>query len=197
LDAIGEAGKVAVPFVNGQKVLKRLNRSWGCLVLGADDLKRAMPGLDFSEIDLGSICGARDFYKKGLFIDPEQFKNLSPYQREKLILLFKKRRENVASESVLRALGTATTALEANKEYNASIEDLKSAVDGTNTQNERLAVIASGQVLIAQGIAQTNQLLSQLLKLQASMDANQVGIANGTLSDKVNDPNKTTTGGGS
>jgi hypothetical protein len=145
-----------------------------------------MPGLDFSEIDLGSICGARDFYKKGLFIDPADLNSLTNRQRTNLKKLILRRRENVASESVLRALGTATTALEINKEYNASIEDLKSAGDGANTQNERLAMIASGQVLIAQGIAQTNQLLSQLLKLEASIEARTVDLVNNSSAKTTN-----------
>lgn len=190
LDAIGEASTVSVPFFNGAKLVKRFRQNWGCLILGTDDLKRAMPGLDFKDVDLGSICGARDFYKKGLFIDPEQFKDMDNYQREKLVLLIKQRRENVASESVLRALGTATTAIEANKEYNNSIEEYKGAVDKATTQNERLASIASGQVLIAQGISQTNQLLTQLLKLQSSIYAGQTGIVNGSLGNETKSPDE-------
>ena len=176
LDAIGEASTVAVPFIDGAKMARRLNRSWGCLFLDSDDLQRAMPGLDLREEDLGSICGARNYYRKGLFADQSELSEMDArtqiFYKERI----NKRRENVASESVLRALGTATTSVQAIKEYNASIEEHKSSAGKATTQSQRLAVIGNGQVLIAQGIAQSNVILSQILKVLASSEAKSLPL---------------------
>jgi hypothetical protein len=192
IDAIGRMGKITLPTINVQTLGNRLAKDAQCLKL---DLEALIPNVNFEDVEINSICSSSNIYKQTLLVDPIDLKKL-PWADQHIVLKnIQKRRENVLADAATKAMATGDMGLESSTELNEAANELQSSVNGAQTENARLAVIAQGQVAIIRGMAQQNQTLSQMLKLQAafymkaglpvtsilnaSSDDNAIGAANG------------------
>ncbi len=170
IDAIGEAGRITLPMLNLGSLRDELARNAQCL---APDLASIMPGLKADDLRFGSICDGRQVYERALWVDPDAaakdgtitWKSKAERRGEveaRREALFKK----TASEALAQGDLAATKQAKANE---LATEELRTAAEAAKNQNDRLAVIAQGQVLANRQFVQQNQLLARLVKIQATM----------------------------
>ena len=180
VDAIGKAGSITLPFANMVKLGSQLRRDAMCLLPNLEDL---MPDLSFEDLSWNGICQSADLYRQSLFMEEDDGQagdNDTPRQslartRAKHNAV-RDRRTALLQDSVLKGLSGGDIGVKSSEELLDASDELESSAGGATTQNERLAVIARGQVLIVQALAQQNQLLAQLLKVQ-SMEALEAGLS--------------------
>jgi len=162
LNAIGKVGQLSVKL----RELNALKRQLRLTSLGlTPDLQSLMPDVDFKDMKFGNVQQADQAYRQTLWYNPDD-KSSSVPKSERLEQI-EQRRSNVAVDAVSKAFAQADLALEGAGKLGEAAADLEQAADAAKDQNSRLAVIAQGQVLTVVGIAQQNQLLAQLLRLQA------------------------------
>ncbi|MAO55952.1 MAG: hypothetical protein CMM61_09650 [Rhodospirillaceae bacterium] len=177
LNAIGEMGQISIPSLNLGNVANKIKRDLQCL---APDFASLMPSLNFDEMDFGSICDGRAFYKEALWFDPDQVRNSDAYKdlppeqiwrvldRERAAV--DSRRQAVAKEVAAGGMAAGDlAATDGAEDAEKAASDLESKAKAANTHQERLAVIAQGEVLTNKQLVQQNQLLAQLLKVQSTM----------------------------
>ena len=179
VDAIGKAGSITLPFANMVKLGSQLRRDAMCLLPDLEDL---MPNLAFEDLSWNGICQSADLYRQSLFLkeDDGQTDSDTPLQTSADMRgehnAVRDRRVALYQDSVLKGLSGGDIGVKSSEELLDASDELESSAGGATTQNERLAVIARGQVLMVQAMAQQNQLLAQLLKVQ-SMYAMQSGLS--------------------
>lgn len=165
INAIGRMGQITIPMINMAKIGRNLNRDMDCLL---PDLARLMPKVEFEDLDWNSICEAGDAYRKSLWIDPEEIRDLPWDEQEKTRKEIDERRENLIADATAKGLGQGDIGNKGAADLNDAAGQLEAAADAAQNENTRLAVIAQGQVLIARGLAQQNQILAQLLKVHSA-----------------------------
>ncbi|NMM46488.1 hypothetical protein HH303_18500 [Rhodospirillaceae bacterium KN72] len=165
INAIGEAGQIAVPIFNMAKVGSQLRQDAQCLV---PDLSKLMPSLSFEDVNFGSICEAASAYRQTLWVDPETKRGLRYSERQKLRKELEQRRENILVDITSKALAQGDIAADTALQLNEAADEHERNVKATRQSNERLNLIPQGQVMIARGLAQQNQILATMLKLQAA-----------------------------
>ena len=165
LNAIGEAGQITVPLFNMAKVGSQLRQDAQCLI---PDLSKLMPSVSFEDINFGSICEAASAYRQTLWVDPVTKRNLRYSERQKLREELEQRRENILVDITSKALAQGDIAADTALQLNEAADEHERNVQATTQSNERLNLIPQGQVMIARGIAQQNQILATMLKLQAA-----------------------------
>ena len=179
VDAIGKAGSITLPFANMVKLGSQLRRDAMCLLPNLEDL---MPDLSFEDLSWNGICQSADLYRQSLFLDEDDETADGDAPRQSLARTRAKhnavrdRRTALLQDSVLKGLSGGDIGVKSSEELLDASDELESSAGGATTQNERLAVIARGQVLIVQALAQQNQLLAQLLKVQ-SMEALEADLS--------------------
>ncbi len=170
VDAIGKAGSITLPFANMVKLGSQLRRDAMCLLPNLEDL---MPDLSFEDLSWNGICQSADLYRQSLFLDEDDgtADGDAPPQSSAEIRAARNaiqdRRQALYQDSVLKGLSGGDIGVKSSEELLDASDELESSAGGATTQNERLAVIARGQVLTVQALAQQNQILAQMLKLQA------------------------------
>lgn len=177
IDAVGKMGQITLPGVDLQKMAAGLRRDMQCL---KPDLSKLMPSLDFKDIRLGSICDVAPVYRETLWLSPARQAELPSLEartaaREQV----ERRRKNVFVDSVSKAMAHADVAAQDVEDTNAAANELESALASSATSNDRLQAIGQGQVLIARALAKQNQLLAQLLKVQATFAMEAGASVNG------------------
>ena len=169
LSAIGKMGQITVPLTNLAKLGQSITKTVQCSLLNEDDLVRMMPSLNFENFDIGSVCQGRQVYGNILFGSQQEFSAVTDLNdNNALSSTIKKRRRNLLEHTITRSLALADVTIKEAEDVSLDVDDLESAGVAAKDQNARLAVIASGQLIIARGIAQTNQLLAMMLKQQAA-----------------------------
>lgn len=183
IDAIGAMGQLTLPALNLQKLTGQVMRDAQCL---KPDFEKLMPGLSADELNFDSICGGSQAYRQALWFDPEDPEswslpegeewNAGASTDEKWRLharareAVEQRRRSVAKDASTKGLAQADLASGETAETNQkATEELEAATLAATTQQDRLAVIAQGQVLSNRQLVQQNQLLAQLLKVQSAM----------------------------
>lgn len=183
INAIGEMGQLTLPTLNLQKLTGQVMRDAQCL---KPDFEKLMPGLSADALDFDSICGGSHAYEKALWFDPNDPEswalpdgmewNASANADEKWRMrgrarqIVEARRRAVAKDAASKGLAQADLASGETAETNQkATEELEAATLAATTQQDRLAVIAQGQVLSNRQLVQQNQLLAQLLKVQSAM----------------------------
>lgn len=165
IDAIGRMGRITIPMVNLAKIGRNLNRDMDCLL---PDLSKLMPEVEFEDLDWNSICEAGDAYRQSLWIDPEEIRDLPWDEQERTRKEIGQRRENLIADATAKGLGQGDIGNKGAADLNDAADQLEAAVDAAQNENTRMAAIAKGQVLIARGLAQQNQILAQLLKVHSA-----------------------------
>jgi len=166
IDAVGAKTKIKLPMLNLPKIARQLNRDRQCLT---PDLESLMPGVEFEELDFGSICQNANTYKQTLTFDADDdaAQGMTFAERDTKRNTIRARRERVFSDAVLKAMAHGDAGIEAANAMNEAADALDAEADAATDMNSRLAVIAKGQAIQIRAQAQTNMLLSQLLKMQA------------------------------
>ena len=169
LSAIGKAGQIVIPSLNLDKLKRSIRKTVQCSLLSKDDLLRMMPGMKFEDVDIDSVCQGRQLYGNILFGSEKEFKKARTHNdKNALSARIKQRRKNLLEDTTTKGLALADVTIKAAGDVSKSVSELEMAAAAATNQNDRLAVIAKGQLLIARGIAQTNQLLAMMLKLHAA-----------------------------
>lgn len=165
LEAIGRVGQITIPALNATKIGNRLRQDALCL---APDFEKLLPGVEFENANWMSICQAGDGYRQSMWLDPNKIKT-SPWstqsQKRREI---EKRRHDIGVDVASKGMGQGDIAVKGAEDTNKSVEELESAMNAAKSENERLAVISQGLVVIARAEAQQTQLLAQLLKVQST-----------------------------
>ena len=165
-DAIGGAGSITVPTVNLEKLVGNLNSDVVCML---NRLDVEYPTLGFENLNFGSICAGRSAYKKALFVQPDQERPRTWAARSDDLRKVHQRRRAVAKEAAVSGLSMAKLNTTDVPETNGrAVQELQSSVSAATTQNQRLAVIAQGIVLLAQLQVQTKQMQAKLLEIEAA-----------------------------
>jgi hypothetical protein len=183
INAIGAMGQLTLPALNLQKLTGQVMRDAQCL---KPDFEKLMPGLSADELNFDSICGGAQAYRQALWFDPDDPESWSLPEgdewnagastdekwrlRARAREAVEQRRRSVAKDSSTKGLAQADLASGETAETNQkATEELEAATLAATTQQDRLAVIAQGQVLSNRQLVQQNQLLAQLLKVQSAM----------------------------
>ncbi|GAK46694.1 conserved protein [Tepidicaulis marinus] len=181
IDAIGAMGQLTLPALNLQKLTGQVMRDAQCL---KPDFEKLMPGLSADELNFDSICGGSKAYQKALWfdpIDPESWPEGTLWDeggtseekwatRAKARAVIEARRRAVTKDAASKGMAQADKAATETAETNQKAsEELEAAARAAKTQQDRLAVVAQGQVLTNRQLVQQNQLLAQLLKVQSTM----------------------------
>tara|TARA_E500000318_G_scaffold91673_3_gene90013 strand:- start:298 stop:1137 length:840 start_codon:yes stop_codon:yes gene_type:complete len=165
-DAIGAAGSITVPTINLEKLVGNLNSDVICLM---NSLDTEYPTLGFEDLNFGSICAGRSAYKKALFVQPDQERPRTWAARSDELRKVHQRRRAVAKEAAVSGLSMAKLNTTDVPETNGrAVQELQSSVSAATTQNQRLAVIAQGVVLLAQLQVQSNQMQAKRLEIEAA-----------------------------
>lgn len=186
IEAIGKLGKITLPILNAAKMGNQLKKDMQCLMPNFEEL---IPELNLDEQNF-SICDKSRFYRDNLWVDPIKVGGESvfgnpttgeggwsdpdqpsahDYQRwEEARNKVKKVREAIIYDAVSNGLAQGDKGLENTKDNSEAIDDLQGSVDAAETEQQRLATIAQGQVVIARISNQRNQILSQLLKVASA-----------------------------
>ncbi|GAB6053085.1 hypothetical protein JCM17960_34990 [Magnetospira thiophila] len=165
LNALGKMGQITLPLINLAKVGRDLRQDAQCLV---PDLSKLMPSVEFEDMDFTSICEAGDAYRQTLWIDPKTITAKPWEDQEKARKAVEVRRDNMIVDAASKGLGQGDVAAQGAEALNKAAGELETAADAAKDQNDRLAVIAKGQVLMARAMAQQTQILAQLLKVQSA-----------------------------
>lgn len=181
INAIGEMGQLTLPTLNLQKLTGQVMRDAQCL---KPDFEKLMPGLSADELNFDSICGGSQAYQKALWFDPndpESWPEGSAWEedgtseekwanRAAARAVIEARRRAVTKDAASKGMAQADKAATDTAELNQKAsEELEAATRAAQTQQDRLAVVAQGQVLTNRQLVQQNQLLAQLLKVQSTM----------------------------
>lgn len=184
LTSLGAGTTIEFPFLDPATLKNQITRGVQCLL---PDLESLMPNVEFDSINIGDLCQRADVYRQTLVVDPAGFEGKSPSQREVIRSQVRSRREAVFEDSVLKGLAAGDSGAEESQKLNEAADRLSREADSAENMNERLAVIAKGQVLQIRATAQNNQLLAQLLKQQSSWyAATALGVDRVTTSEGEN-----------
>ncbi|MGK2742631.1 hypothetical protein ACSHT0_17300 [Tepidicaulis sp. LMO-SS28] len=181
INAIGEMGQLTLPTLNLQKLTGQVMRDAQCL---KPDFEKLMPGLSADALDFDSICGGSHAYEKALWFDPNDPESWPEgiaweedgtseekwANRAAARAVIEARRRAVTKDAASKGMAQADKAATDTAELNQKAsEELEAATRAAQTQQDRLAVVAQGQVLTNRQLVQQNQLLAQLLKVQSTM----------------------------
>lgn len=181
INAIGEMGQLTLPTLNLEKLTGQVMRDAQCL---KPDFEKLMPGLSADALDFDSICGGSHAYEKALWFDPndpESWPEEIAWEedgtseekwanRAAARAVIEARRRAVTKDAASKGMAQADKAATDTAELNQKAsEELEAATRAAQTQQDRLAVVAQGQVLTNRQLVQQNQLLAQLLKVQSTM----------------------------
>ncbi|MGK2742644.1 hypothetical protein ACSHT0_17365 [Tepidicaulis sp. LMO-SS28] len=181
INAIGEMGQLTLPTLNLQQLTGQVMRDAQCL---KPDFEKLMPGLSSDELNFDSICGGSHAYEKALWFDPNDPESWPEgiaweedgtseekwANRAAARAVIEARRRAVTKDAASKGMAQADKAATDTAELNQKAsEELEAATRAAKTQQDRLAVVAQGQVLTNRQLVQQNQLLAQLLKVQSTM----------------------------
>ena len=173
VDAIGKMGRITLPTLNVSKIGSRLRQDLQCL---KPDFSKLMPNVNFEDLRWNSICQGSAAYRDTLFINPEDLVKLPSWEdQEKVLQTINDRRRRILEEATSNGLAHGDIATRDVEHLNKAADDLASTTTAATTQNDRLAAIAEGQVILVRALAQQNQILATMLKVQSAF-ALQAGV---------------------
>ena len=174
LASLGAGSTIKLVTLDPAELKRQIVRGMQCLL---PDLESLMPDVRFDSVDIGDLCQRADVYRQTLVVDPTGLEEETPQRREIIRSRARLRRDAVLEDSVLRGLAAGDSGVEESASLNAAADRLSREADSAENMNQRLAVIAKGQVLQIRATAQNNQLLAQLLKQQSAWHAvNGLGV---------------------
>lgn len=165
IDAIGKLGKVTLPSIDLDKLGATIRRDLQCL---KPDFSGLMPEIKFEDINIGSICAGAAFYRDTLWVDPDEIADATTWEGEQVIIdRIAERRKRMFTDTVTKSLAHADMATDDAAQTGDAIGEMKGALNAAENSKQQQQAIGQGQVVIAETMAKQNQLLAQMLKLQA------------------------------
>ncbi len=181
--AIGEFGRIVVPFTTLINIGDQLKRDAKCLLPNLRDL---LPTLELKDVNF-SVCGGKSVYKEALFINPKDFNKLPVYEQNRIVREIQKFRQNIFNDAMTSGLSQSDIAQENAKKHLTAADDLSALGDGAMNERTQAAVTIKGLALIAKGQAQMSQLLASLLRVNSSIG---IMLGGDVFSDIVKEKNK-------
>ncbi len=173
LKTLGNVGKISVPFINRKGFDASLLKNQSCLMPNFKDL---IPNFSTTNAKIPDLCGGRNIYRDNYFIKNKQDYDRKPRSEQILInKAISERRNNLHKDTLEKALAQGDLTLQQTTDFQSAINELETASDDATDLNSHLAVLAKIGLLNARGQNQTNQLLSTMLKFQAT--ANLSGMS--------------------
>ncbi|PVB60381.1 hypothetical protein [Labrenzia sp. 011] len=172
LSSIGELGNLSIPSLNFQSLASSVSGDMACLI---PDYHRLMPSIKFDEVDFGSICERGNAYKSGLVATPQSLTAGTWEEKANVQKSVHENRIATITDATVKGLAQSDEAHETAVKTLETAQEYKSAGEGAQTVNARLQVLIELEVAQLVATAQTNQILAQMLKIQAS-DALNNGV---------------------
>lgn len=163
--AIGSVSSISLPIPDISKLAAQVRSDARCLIPDGTSW-----GIGTKDLNLGSICATSSKYKDALFIDDGKMNKdgKSFAETQAAWTTAQKRRDALLGDSAVRALAQADVQVDQAKTVNAAADQLQTQLNSAQTVQDRLTVGVQAQILTVRTLAQTNQMLAQLLKLQAA-----------------------------
>ena len=172
LSSIGEIGNLSIPSLNFQSLASSVAGDMACLI---PDYKQLMPSVKFDEVDFGSICERGNAYKSGLVATPDSLTEGSWEEKASIQKSVHENRIATITDATVKGLAQSDEAHETAVKTLETAQEYKSAGQSAATMQDRLQVLIELEVAQLVATAQTNQILAQMLKIQAS-DALNNGV---------------------
>lgn len=174
--AIGEMGHITIPSINFKSLANSIASAKSCLV---PDYKNLMPSVDLENMSFSSICDRSSAYSSGLITKKESLQTGSWAEKKEVLKGIQTNRVNTITDASVKGLAQADQAIETADETLETAQDYKKAGESAADMNARLQVLI--EVNVARLVAQShmNQLMAQMLKVQAAATINeQVPVEN-------------------
>ncbi len=181
--AIGEFGRIVVPFTTLKNIGDQLKRDAKCLLPNLEDL---MPSLELKGVNF-SVCGGKNIYKEALFMNEENFNKLSTPEQNRIVREIQKFRQNILNDATMSGLSQSDIAQKNAKTHLNAAEELEALGNAAMDERTQAAIKIKGLALIAKGQAQANQLLASLLRVNSSIG---IMLGGDVFSDIVKEKNK-------
>ncbi len=182
--AIGEFGRIIVPFTTLKNIGDQLKRDAQCLLPNLEDL---MPSLELKNVNF-SICGGKSIYKETLFMNEEDFNKLSTPEQNRIVREIQKFRQNILNDATMSGLSQSDIAQKNAKTHLNAAEELEALGNAAMDERTQAAIKIKGLALIAKGQAQANQLLASLLRVTSAHVTTMTGnIFSGLVKSKNKD----------
>ncbi|MHA7777202.1 hypothetical protein [Roseibium sp. M-1] len=172
LSSIGSIGNLSIPSLNFQSLASSVSGDMACLI---PDYKKLMPSIKLEDVDFGSICERGNAYKSGLVATPESLTEGTWEQKSNVQKSVHQNRIATITDATVKGLAQSDEAHETAVKTLETAQEYKSAGQTAETVQDRLQVLIELEVAQLVATAQTNQILAQMLKIQAS-DALNNGV---------------------
>lgn len=165
---IGRLGKVVLPYTNLKKLKSQLKNDAQCLLPDLGDL---MPSLEFEDIEF-SICNQGELYLNVLWTTPEILKELDFEQQGTVKNKILQRRENLLVDTVSNALAQSDSTQKNVDDLNTTADQIERNTGDSEELKQLIASMNQGQAALLRALAQQNQILSQILRVNATTALN-------------------------
>lgn len=163
-DAVGEVASIILPITSLQSIAAQLARDTVCLL--PDGISW---GIQLDDLNLADICELSSRYHKELFASQDDLANATPDQQQAMRQEVEAKRAALLADVASRSLALGDMQLEQVKDLNKTATDMQTQANGAKTLQKRLAVLNQIQIANLRAAAQRNQILAQMLKLQAAV----------------------------
>lgn len=162
-DAIGSVSNISLPIPNINKMAAQIKSDFRCLTPDGPGW-----GINFTDLNLASICETSHRYRDALFIGQDKLAQMPFNEQAAARHLAQARRRALLADTAIRGMAQADVQLDQARKLNEAADDLQSSLNSARTMQDREHIQAQALILQARGTASQNQILAQMLKLQAA-----------------------------
>ena len=124
-------------------------------------------GIEFTEINLASICETSAKYRDALFVNDDELTSEAFVKSEEAWRKVEQRRDALLEDTAVRALAQGDVQMSQAGEINDAADQLQQDLASATTVQDRMHIVAQAQILQGRAVASQNQILAQMLRLQA------------------------------
>lgn len=163
VDTIGEMASIVLPITNAERIAAQMRGNIACLF--PDGMAW---GIDFADLNL-SICSLKSKYKKSFFLTEDEAKEMTFEEQDAKRQKAMRNRDAFLADTTLRSMSAADVQLRNASDLNKAADELRSSGESATTLQQRLAVSNRTAAEQLRATAAQNEILAQMLKLQAAM----------------------------
>lgn len=182
--AIGALTHIDLPIPRIDKFARQIQSDVRCLMPDGDGW-----GINFKDVNLGSICDLTSTYKAAFFVDTKKLKKVGFNEQEAMRHLAEANRTAFFQDTVTRSLAQADVLMKQIEELNSAADDLQSNLKSAETVQDRLHVQAQSGILQARAQAAQSQVMVQMLRLEAAGQM-AAGLSVDAVKDAVEEEGK-------
>jgi hypothetical protein len=172
-DAIGDLTTITLPITSLPSLKNQALENWRCLT----DFGKLTPGIEFEDIDFGSLCDARSAVRASVFLDPTNLSTMPQHVRYDAIKKMQQQREQIYANASAEALAAALAAQKKTlTDMIKTFDQLQSAARSAQTVQQHLAVGNQIQLARYQGEIDRYSLEINLLRLLAARGVREVSV---------------------